>query len=145
MVDDADFYATSPVPSDRFLWGDEKPFTAFGQFGEGRLDQRVFDQDIWWVDTHGKAHLLKEMSTDYLSNILGFLYSNLELFHASAAIRQTIEYVLVMIPSTEGPKDFQGFVDYVTSRSNLADVSAVDWLAGTVLVKQIIMLLDSEV
>ena len=144
MIDNADFYATSPVPSDRFLWGDEKPFTAFGQFGEGKLDQRVFEQNVWWVDSHGKAHLLKEMSTDYLSNVLSFLYFNLELFHASATIRQTIEYILTMIPSTEGPKDFQGFVDYVTSRSNLANILAAEWLAETPLVKQIIVLLDSK-
>jgi hypothetical protein len=43
-------FPSSPVPSDARLWPTGLPFTAFGQFGDDRLDLRVFDQDVYWVD-----------------------------------------------------------------------------------------------
>jgi hypothetical protein len=40
----------SPVPGDRFLIKGQHPFTAFGQFGFGSMDFRVFEQDIYWLN-----------------------------------------------------------------------------------------------
>lgn len=66
-------YPPSPVLSDVRLWPMELPFTAFGQFDEGALDLRVFDQDIYWVDRLGVSHPLKEMSQEYIANVIAFL------------------------------------------------------------------------
>jgi hypothetical protein len=37
------------------------------------LYREVFDQSKLWIDQHGIPHLLDEMSTDYLNNVLDFL------------------------------------------------------------------------
>lgn len=68
-------YPPSPVPSDARLWPFERPFTAFGQFGEGSLDLRVFDQEVQWVDIRGIPHLLQEMSREYVANVIDFLWA----------------------------------------------------------------------
>lgn len=70
---DSEAYPSSPVPSDRRLWPGELPFTAFGQLGEDRLDLRVFDQDVWWVDRHGHPHVIAHMSDEYIANVISFL------------------------------------------------------------------------
>lgn len=66
-------YPRSPVPSDRRLWPGELPFTAFGQFGEGRLDARVIDQQVFWVSRAGHAELIERMSDEYVANVISFL------------------------------------------------------------------------
>lgn len=75
MVDDygTGGFLPSPVPSDARLWPFELPFTAFGHLGEGMLDLRVFDQDVYWVDRVGTPHLVSEMSRDYIENVVTFL------------------------------------------------------------------------
>lgn len=77
---DSETYPHSPVPGDRRLWPGERPFTAFGQFGENRLDLRVFDQDVWWVDRLGHPHELTQMSGEYVTNLITFLTQNREDF-----------------------------------------------------------------
>jgi len=49
------------------------PFTAYGQWGKGLLDVRVFEQDKFWIDYSGMPHRLEEMPSDYLLNVLLFL------------------------------------------------------------------------
>jgi hypothetical protein len=46
-------HGTEPVP----ITG-ELPFEAFGQFGPGRLDLRVLDQDTRWVDIYAVPHVV---------------------------------------------------------------------------------------
>lgn len=83
----------SPVPSDANLWPGEQPFTAFGQFGRGKLDLRVFDQDIWWVDITGTPHRLDEMRFDYQSNVIMFLREHADGYHAATVIRSCLQTV----------------------------------------------------
>jgi hypothetical protein len=84
-------YPESPVPSDRALWPGELPFTAFGQFGGGELDLRVFDQHAWWVDRQGTAHLLEEMATDYIAAVIAFLLEHRHNFHLGVQMRWAIQ------------------------------------------------------
>jgi len=65
----------------------ELPVTAFGQFGEGALDLRVFDQDIYWVDRLGVSHPLKEMSQEYIANVIAFLVECREQYFADTQRR----------------------------------------------------------
>lgn len=86
-------YPDSPVPSDDELEPGELPFTAFGQWGPGNMDNRVFDQDIYWVNIAGEAFLLVDMDETYRHNVIGFLLDNAEYFHVHAALREVSEAV----------------------------------------------------
>jgi hypothetical protein len=68
----------SPVPSDTDLRDGEQPFTMFGHLGVDMLDQRVFDQDVWWVDRLGRPHRLEAMSLEYRRNVIAFLLNSVE-------------------------------------------------------------------
>lgn len=74
-------FPPSPVPSDMHLWPGELPYTAFGQWGEDRLDLRVFDQATYWVDRHGDPHLIAHMSRHYRKSVIAMLESDAEHFH----------------------------------------------------------------
>jgi len=84
-------YPPSPVPSDARLWPTELPFTAFGQLGDDRLDLRVFDQDIYWVDRTGQAHLIADMSETYIANVVAFLVEFREGYFADTQRRWFIQ------------------------------------------------------
>lgn len=140
MMDESDFRPASPVPADEFLADDEKPFTEFGQYGEGRIDLRVFDQDVWWVDTHGTPHLLEEMEDGYLSNVEEFLLLNAEDFHMGCSLRYAIEQLSMVLPM--GVKD--GFGDYLKHRINPVSFPAEEWLRMTPLFMQIQTLLSDR-
>jgi hypothetical protein len=84
-------YPPSPVPGDSRLRPFERPFTAFGQFGEDTLDLRVFDQDVYWVDRHGKPHLLNEMSANYIRNVIEFLTGLRDQYFADTQRRWFIQ------------------------------------------------------
>lgn len=144
MVDKSTFFATSPVPSDTFLWADEKPFTAFGQFGKGRFDMRVFEQANWWVDINGDAHSLEEMSSDYLANVIAHLYSNIEHFYLGSSLRFSIENILALAPTDGAPNDFEGYRKYVSSRVSPQTMDESEWLKSTPLVLRILSILDSR-
>ena len=124
----------SPVPSDRHLWPGEQPFTAFGQFGEGRLDLRVFDQDTWWVDRSGAAHLLDDMPLDYQANVIMFLRQHAATYHAAQSLRvvtQTVGNLILGLPQI--PE-----LDPATC----VDVDAHTWLEGTPLMRRLRQLVD---
>lgn len=82
-----DLYPPSPVPADAWLLPGEKPFTAFGHLGDDKLDLRVFEQDIYWVDRFGRPHVLTEMPEDYRQNVIAFLHDHVHGFHAGALLR----------------------------------------------------------
>ena len=84
-------FPPSPVPSDSRLLPGELPFTVFGQFGAGKLDIRVFDQDSWWVDRWGCAHELRSMSSDYRANVLNFLYRYADEYHHATIVRAALQ------------------------------------------------------
>lgn len=144
MVDSNDFRPSSPVPADEFLFEGETPFTDFGQFGEGQLDLRVFEQDVWWVDVHGTPHLLTEMSTEYLNNVLGHLFRNLEFFHLGNGLRYAIENLLAVLPVQEAPDNFQAYQAYIDAKESPLNSVAAVWLNETPLVKRINEILESR-
>lgn len=78
-------YPPSPVSSDARLCPGELPFTAFGQFGVDSLDLRVLDQDTYWIDRHGRAQLLSEMSAEFLENVIAFLSELRDQYFAEAS------------------------------------------------------------
>jgi hypothetical protein len=57
------------------------PFTDFGQFGEGRIDLRVFLQSEYWVDEEGTGHTLTAMSDKYRGNVIRVLLISAEKLH----------------------------------------------------------------
>jgi len=143
-MDKRDFYPSSPVKADEFLYDDELPFTAFGQFGEGSMDARVFEQDVWWIDIHGQEHLLNEMSTEYLNNVLKHLFSNLQYFHFHSGLRYTIENALSHAQFLPLPENPDGFKEYVENKANPLTLAEATWLNGTPLVKRIYAILDTR-
>lgn len=140
MVDESDFRPASPVLADEFLADYETPFTDFGQYGEGHLDLRVFEQDVWWVDTHGTPHLLEEMDDGYLSNVEEFLLLNADNFHTGASLRYAIEQLSMVLPM--GVKE--GFGDYVKHRANPVDFKPEEWIRMTPLFIQIQTILSDH-
>lgn len=81
----------SPVPADRDLWPGELPFTAWGQHEYGRLDLRVFDQEVWWVDIEQRPHRLTEMSAAYIANVIAFLEQHRDYYYAETTRRLVIQ------------------------------------------------------
>lgn len=146
-MDASDFRPASPVEADQHLWEDEAPFTEFGQFGEGQLDNRVFLQDVWWVDIHGKPHLLNEMSTEYLRNVLSHIFNNQEHFYDHMILRQGIEALGAMMPELTGldPEKQKAYVDYLKTQQDALEHEPAEWAASTPLVQRINAILDSRV
>jgi len=132
----------SPVPADRFLLPGEFPFTSFGQLGAGNLDKRVFEQDQWWVDVNGVPHVLTEMTTEYLRNVLNFLFRDIESFYLGALLRYAVH---VSMTSLDIPEiDPAEFSDFVYSLSNISEQNPAEWLNSTPLVQKIMSILDSR-
>lgn len=119
----------SPVPSDARLWPGEQPFTAFGQFGNGKLHLRVFDQDTWWVDITGTPHRIDQMSFDYQSNVIMFLREHAAGYHTATLVRACL----------------QATGDLLTGRAvlpgldpdTIAGQDPLEWLESTVLVRKL--------
>lgn len=84
-------YPPSPVPGDSELWPGELPFTAFGQFGHGRLDLRVFDQARYWVDRYGNPHEISEMSLEYVENVIIMLSGRSAEFYSVSMLRSALQ------------------------------------------------------
>ncbi len=143
-MDKLDKYPASPVPVDAFLWADELPFTAFGHLGEGQLDARVFEQDVWWVDIRGQEHLIKEMTLDYLNNVIKHLFANVNHFHSHAVTRDSIERFLADNPLGPGPEDMEGYRAYLAAKVSPTKLEPGEWLFGTVLVQRMYEEIDSR-
>lgn len=126
-------YPPSPVPGDADPWPGEKPFTAFGQFGPDTLDLRVFDQDRFWVDRHGTAHLLDAMPDDYRRNVIVFLVERTDRFWVDACLRAAIQAAgdallgrvsgEILVAAAGGPA--------------VADLAPSDWLESTPLMRRL--------
>lgn len=119
------------MPSDQNLWPGELPFTAFGQYGTGMLDVRVFEQSTWWVDRTGQEHLLPDMEGDYLLNVIIHLIAHREQFMAVAHQRALVQHCGDLL---------LGYVEHDSAaracggdRKSPNSVSALEWLIGTPL------------
>lgn len=123
----------SPVPSDADLWPGELPFTAFGQWGEDRLDLRVFDQDVWWVDRFGEPHLLDRMPPDYVRNVIGHLETYLPYFYASCSLKEMIELCGELVYGLPG----SAAVARDAGVPAVAETDPAAWLDATPLMRQL--------
>lgn len=124
-------YPPSPVPSDEYLWPGEKPFTAFGQYGDDALDLRVFEQDVYWVDRKGEPHLIVEMSDAYRANVIGFLRDH-ERFYYTLTLMRSIttmlgETALGRVPAEVLLEDL--------GVPTLPDLEPDEWLESTPLMR----------
>ena len=121
------------MPSDSDLWPDELPFTAFGQWGEGRLDSRVFEQDVDWVDFNGVPHLISEMSPVYVRNVVAFLVRDVDEFHLGAMLREDAtlvgELLLGRRPAMLAALD--------AGAPATADLDPLVWLEATPLMRRL--------
>ena len=115
----------SPVPSDARLWEGEAPFTEFGQWEEGKLDLRVFDQDTWWVDRLGRPHLIENMPKDYIDNVIAFLIENEKYFYQGTVMRALLQTTTDIL---EGLSILPGLDPNV-----LLKMTPHDWLQSTPL------------
>lgn len=130
MTDAPNEYPESPVPGDSNLPEDELPFTAFGQFGEGSFDIRVFAQDKYWVSRQGEPFLIEEMPADYLSNVVEFLCESAEYFFVAMVNKTTVElFFMEGGPHTDATA-------FKVLRS-MADVTHAEWMQSTVLMKKL--------
>ena len=139
MFDESDFRPSSPVEGDKYLWPDEKPFTDFAAVNEGKIDLRVFEQDVWWVDVKRTPHLLTEMSQDYLFNVLRHVVENAEGFYMGCMLKHAIELTMtVFTPSDEA------VCEYLDNKPSLHGMTPIEWVTSTPLVTKIYELLDNE-
>lgn len=144
-MEELDFYPSSPVPADRWLFGGELPFTAFGQHGKDALDLRVFEQDVWWVDRYGQEHLLTEMDTDYLRAVKFHMLRYSKNHHEGAKRRYSIELALIESTMTKNSLvDYEGYRTHVLTKRDPRLVESFEWLEGTPLYKRIGELLEAR-
>lgn len=122
-------YAPSPVPSDARLWPGELPFTAFGQWGKDKLDLRVFDQDTWWVDVHGTAHRIDEMSYAYQCNVVMFLREHAEQWHQATMLRAALQAAGDTLAGLDPLEDL--------NPGTIAQMSPLQWLEQTPLMRKL--------
>lgn len=126
-------YPPSPVPSDERLLPGEKPFTAFGQFGPDKMDNRVFDQDIYWVNRLGEPFRLEEMTPEYRANVIKFLRESAAYFHIHAVIR-TIADIAVDV---ELGRVHGELIARSLGFPTIADLTAEEWLEATPLMRRL--------
>ena len=122
-----------PVPSDQDLPDGVKPFTAFGQYGYGHLDLRVFDQDTWWVDIHGRPHLLTEMSEEYRHNVIRHLEANRDYLHSRVALAEAIDLVEYTFTGAHNPTSASAVAGAPTTH----EVDPEAWLEATPLMRRL--------
>lgn len=126
-------FLPSPVPSDVDLWPGELPFTAFGQFGEGNMDNRVFEQDVYWVNVKGEPFLLEEMSDEYRWNVIVFLHRHVTYYHVNAAVRGAVTALGdVLRGKVNGDLLSQHF-----GAPAVTDLSPIEWLESTPLMRRL--------
>lgn len=132
-----DIFPVSPVPSDANLHPDELPFTAFGQFGEDRLDLRVFEQDIYWVNIHGEPFLLTEMSQDYLTNVLKHIYNHMDTYFVNFLKKTMIEVAMYSMNDLQ-----EGSIISHKINAEITKKTPAEWLTSTPLVKKLDSLIE---
>lgn len=129
-------YPKSPVPADEFLIPGELPFTAFGQFGEGQMDKRVFEQDVYWVDIKGVPHLLEEMSEEYRINVIMFLRESVNYFYMEAVLRFA---ALITSDALLGRQSGE-LIAYELGTPTITDLTPEQWLESTPLMRKLRLL-----
>lgn len=135
----ASVYPVSPVPSDAHLEDGELPFTAFGQFGPDSLDIRVFEQDVYWVNTQGEPFRLDEMSHEYRLNVINFLFNDAEHMYITMLKKYALTIIREVQKSGTGPLPLDH--PLMVAAVSLNEKNPVEWLNSTPLVKRLSELL----
>jgi hypothetical protein len=126
----------SPVPADARLCPGELPFIAFGQFGDGHLDLRVFDQDVYWVDRRGVPHLLVELSLGYRHAVVAFLQDNVDYYYTATIGRLAATIVGDLLPGDISSELVARAADAPAVRT-VTNLTPMDWLEGTPLMRRL--------
>ena len=127
-------YPPSPVPSDARLWPCELPFTAFGHLGDDKLDLRVFDQDVYWVDRLGVGHRLEVMSREYVQNVVTFLVDIREQYFRATQRPWFIQILGDQFLYGEPGADVLGLG---LGGPSWGDLTAEEWLESTPLMRSL--------
>lgn len=131
------FENTVVVPFDKFLFDFEKPFTDFGQYGFDVLDLRVFQQNIWWVNVNGTPFLIKEMSPEYLSNVLSYLVERVDGYYVGTMKYYAICLLGVKLGAKAGfsmPNNVEEFEVLLKAEiKNIKGQTPLEWLESTPL------------
>jgi hypothetical protein len=122
-------YGDTPQPETDDV---EKPFTAFGQFGSGHLDLRVFDQTRWWVDINGSAHGIATMSDSYLINVVEHCERHADYYHAAHLRHSTLSLLKVVLSGS--PSDALAIALETFERSL---TEPIDWIRSTPLLSSL--------
>jgi hypothetical protein len=110
----------------------EKPFAAFGQFGPGHLDLRVFDQARWWVDITGSPHRIATMSNAYLINVVEHCERHADYYHAAHLRHSTLSLLEVVLSGS--PSDALA-IALETFEQSLTE--PIDWIRSTPLLSSL--------
>jgi hypothetical protein len=97
------------------------------------MDKRVFSQDVWWVDVHGRPHRIEDMSTDYRRNVLAFLLGSAEQRWIGEVMREAV--------TAAGEADL-GRVSWAVLAPGLgvprvSEIDPVVWLESTPLMRRL--------
>lgn len=63
----------------------DPPFDEWAAVPPGKVDLRVFDQDVWWVDVFRRPHRIAhryDLHDDHLLNVVLYLRAGAQRFHA---------------------------------------------------------------
>lgn len=112
---------------------DDAPFEAFGQYGVGRMDLRVFDQDRYWVDVVGRPFRLEMMSEEYRKNVIDFLLRHQRGFHLKYAMGEIFDSVVNL---ARGEPDWSQ-VAYEFGLPFAGDHESRWWLESTPLMRRL--------
>lgn len=107
------------------------PFEQFGQFGQGQIDVRVFDQGTYWVDSNGVGHALADMSDEYIRNVILFLEDSCGRFHIRIGVREVVES-LVSALNEDTP---WLAIAAELGIPRVVDTDALEWLESTPLMR----------
>jgi len=123
--------ADKPLTTDEFE--EIFPFTNFGQFGYGKMDNRVFQQDEYWVDIAGNPHKLEQMPSEYRLNVIMFLRENEKYFFGQTILRTASE---VVCDALEGNTNAELML-LGLGVDTIFDLDADEWLNSTPLMRKL--------
>lgn len=133
-------YPHSPVPDDDTLLPGELPFTAFGQHGINRLDKRVFEQDVFWVNYLGEEHLIIEMDKSYVENVVKYLLEGVDIFYQGAVERYIANKLTDSLLERVNRDD-------IVEQFNIPSVAMlepIEWLESTPLYRKLKLMIKSK-
>lgn len=112
---------------------EERPFSEWGQWPTGTLDLRVFDQQDYRVDIKQVPHRIADMSQEYRRNVIAFLHTHVQYYHACELRRRALEIIEAVWTGQVGGE----VLALELSVAALTDLSPVEWLESTPLLRRL--------